>query len=171
MLNAFQRGPYYTLHRPTQPHGPTLHPSLLFCGSPLFCGLCCHCHRWCVPCLVRRRGAVGFAIRLQTQKNKKKQKTDVVSNPSALLTGQRGICTDSAINGNIHRLKRDIQGLHCPFCEKYCTYRIHVEPSAVVYVPRTRYAQVARAPFPAATICCRTLPALSSVTTKRLPPF
>ena len=27
------RGPYYTLHRPTQPHGPTLHPSLLFCGS------------------------------------------------------------------------------------------------------------------------------------------
>ena len=24
-------------------------------------------------------------------------------------------------------------------CGKYCTYRIHVEPSAVVYVPRTRY--------------------------------
>ena len=22
-------------------------------GGPLFCGLYCHCHRWCVPCLVR----------------------------------------------------------------------------------------------------------------------
>ena len=28
-------------------------------------------------------------------------------------------------------------GLDCPFGEKYCTYRIHVEPSAVVHVPRT----------------------------------
>ena len=37
--------------------------------------------------------------------------------------------------------KRDMGGLDCPFGEKYCTYRIHVEPSAVVHVPRTRYAQ------------------------------
>ena len=35
------RGPQRILHRPPQPHGPTLHTSLLFCGSltPLFCGL------------------------------------------------------------------------------------------------------------------------------------
>ena len=48
------RGPYYTLHAPPSRTDPPLHPSLLFCGSPLFCGLYCHCHRWCVPCLVRR---------------------------------------------------------------------------------------------------------------------
>ena len=40
------------------------------------------------------------------------------------------------------------RGFILSFCRPYCTYKIHVEPNAVVYVPRIRYAQTGSQVFP-----------------------
>ena len=51
-FRVYSELPVYYLTAPSRTDPPYTHLFRWF--SPLFCGLFCHCHRWCVPCLVRR---------------------------------------------------------------------------------------------------------------------